>query len=160
MKNLIYLVLLSVTLISCSEEKQVKRIECPEPQLLRSAIVLFECVSFMKNSEESIDGILFERQELLMDSIIKLDPDFCNGIKHYDNFANRDSRRARDNLRLIAYVNRDEVKLILNLDLIAGDLRTEQSMVDLKLAEDHSHRLFIRRVSGLLSNYDYYLRRL
>ena len=48
MKNLIYLVLLSVTLISCSEEKNLKLI--PLTSSSESAIELMR--DFMKNSEE------------------------------------------------------------------------------------------------------------
>ena len=70
MKNLIYLVLLSVTLISCSEEKQVKRIEWTSTS--EDAKVLFEeFLSNMENYRWNPKG-----QELLMDSILKLDPNF------------------------------------------------------------------------------------
>ena len=85
MKNLIYLVLLSVTLISCSEEKNLKLI--PLTSSSESAIELMR--DFMKNSEERRNYL----NEKLMDSIIKLDPDFSMALA-LNNFGNRDSRRA------------------------------------------------------------------
>jgi len=89
MKNLIYLVLLSVTLISCSEEKNLKLI--PLTSSSESAIELMR--DFMKNSEERRNYL----NEKLMDSIIKLDPDFSMALA-LNNFGNRDSRRANEEL--------------------------------------------------------------
>ena len=75
MKNLIYLALLSVTLISCSEEKQVKRIEWTSTS--EDAKVLFEeFLSNMENYRWNPKG-----QELLMDLNFKIRSKFFNGKK-------------------------------------------------------------------------------
>ena len=70
MKNLIYLVLLCVTLISCSEEKVAKRINWTSES--QQAIQLFE--EFLKINEFEKD--MPEYQEKLMDSILSLDSNF------------------------------------------------------------------------------------
>jgi len=146
MKNLIYLVLLSVTLISCSEEKNLKLI--PLTSSSESAIELMR--DFMKNSEERRNYL----NEKLMDSIIKLDPDFSMALA-LNNFGNRDSRRANV---IKAYSLKDDLsyiesKLIEGIyeQTINGDLKKAEDIVSLLLEEyPDYYQLYI--ISGNLKN--------
>ena len=146
MKNLIYLVLLSVTLISCSEEKNLKLI--PLTSSSESAIELMR--DFMKNSEERRNYL----NEKLMDSIIKLDPDFSMALA-LNNFGNRDSRRANI---IKAYSLKDDLsfiesKLIEGIyeQTINGDLKKAEDIVSLLLEEyPDYYQLYI--ISGNLKN--------
>ena len=77
MKNLIYLLLVSITLISCSEEKVAKRINWTSES--QQAIQLFE--EFLKINELEKD--MPEYQEKLMDSILSLDSNFVMAKTFY-----------------------------------------------------------------------------
>jgi len=148
MKNLIYLALLSVTLISCSEEKQVKRIEWTSTS--EDAKVLFEeFLSNMENYRWNPKG-----QELLMDSILKLDPNFLMA-KRYDNF--KTSKETRENLTY-AYVNREKVSDIESRLIAAnyerrinGSLVREDQIID-SLIEDYKDYFQLRILSGDVKN--------
>ena len=92
MKKIIYLLLINISLISCSEVKQVKRIEWTSTS--EDAKVLFE--EFLSNYENRRWNP--KGQELLMDSILKLDPDFLMA-KRSNNF----KRRKRQGKKSLAH---------------------------------------------------------
>ena len=88
MKNLIYLLLLSVTLISCSEEKVAKRINWTSES--QQAIQLFE--EFLKINEFEKD--MPEYQEKLMDSILSLDSNFVMAKTFYSFGTDEENRQS------------------------------------------------------------------
>tara|TARA_B100000780_G_scaffold147316_2_gene102949 strand:- start:1227 stop:2798 length:1572 start_codon:yes stop_codon:yes gene_type:complete len=99
MKKLILLLITTLTIISCSETKEIKRIEWTSSS--EEAKVLFE--EFLTNLENR--NWEPEYQEALFDSIAKLDPDFYVP-KLFNNFKDSDERRS---LVRLAYNNRDKV---------------------------------------------------
>ena len=99
MKKLILLLITTLTIISCSETKEIRRIEWTSSS--EEAKVLFE--EFLTNLENR--NWEPEYQEALFDSIAKLDPDFYVP-KLFNNFKDSDERRS---LVRLAYNNRDKV---------------------------------------------------
>ena len=88
MKNLIYLLLVSITLISCSEEKVAKRINWTSES--QQAIQLFE--EFLKINELEKD--MPEYQEKLMDSILSLDSNFVMAKTFYSFGTDEENRQS------------------------------------------------------------------
>ena len=88
MKNLIYLLLICVTLISCSEEKVAKRINWTSES--QQAIQLFE--EFLKINEFEKD--MPEYQEKLMDSILSLDSNFVMAKTFYSFGTDEENRQS------------------------------------------------------------------
>ncbi len=85
MKKLIYLLLIPVLFIACSEQKAVKQI--PLTSDSPEAIALMR--EYIKNWEER--KWYFNRG--IKDSILNLDPNFAVALAWFDNFQDRDSRR-------------------------------------------------------------------
>ena len=99
MKKLILLLITTLTIISCSETKEIKRIEWTSSS--EEAKVLFE--EFLTNLENrNWDPKV---QEALFDSIVKLDPDFYVP-KLFNTFKDVDERRR---LVRVSYENRNKV---------------------------------------------------
>jgi len=144
MKKIIYLLLINISLISCSEVKQVKRIEWTSTS--EDAKVLFE--EFLSNYENRRWNP--KGQELLMDSILKLDPDFLMA-KRSNNFKTRNE--TRENL-IYAYENREKVSDIESRLIAAnyerrinGSLVREDQIID-SLIEDYEDYFQLRILSG------------
>ncbi len=100
MKKLIYLLLIPVLFIACSEQKAVKQI--PLTSDSPEAIALMR--EFMTNQEQRRRYL----NEDILDSILKLDPNF-NLALALNNFKGRDVRR-RDLIK--AYESKDKVSEI------------------------------------------------
>ncbi len=147
MKNLIYLLLLCVTLISCSEEKVAKRINWTSES--QQAIQLFE--EFLKINEFEKD--MPEYQEKLMDSILSLDSNFVMA-KTFDSFGTDEENRQSF---MSAYENRGSVSDIEKRLIEAnyqrffnGNRIVQDSLVD-ELIIDYPDYYQLRLISGDMS---------
>lgn len=148
MKKLVVIFSLFIGLVACEQEKEALRIqwtsESPE------AISLFE--EFIMNQEKRTWDP--ETQEKLIDSILKLDPNFVIA-KAYNNFGTNEEQRSNF---LSAYKNRDKVSK-LESDLleslfqqrIQGNRSNEDKVLD-KMIEDYPQYYQIRQWSGVVKN--------
>lgn len=103
MKKLIIIFSMFISFIACEQEKEeVKRIQWTSSS--SEAISLFN--EFIMNIEHRRWNP--EKQEALMDSILKIDPEF-HVAKTYDNFGTREERQTSF---LSAYENRDQLSEI------------------------------------------------
>ena len=96
MKKSILFILFAFTLISCSEEKEVKLM--PLTSKSDSAVKLMR--EYMENFEQR----KWYDNEGVMDSILKLDPEFSMALAWWDPFLEREVRRTNI---IKAYNNRE-----------------------------------------------------
>ena len=146
MKNLIYLLIISVILVSCEEKRELKLI--PLTTISDDAEQLMR--QFMNNYEERRVYL----NEKLMDSILRIDPDFGMALA-LNNFGDRDNRRAnlinaynsRENLSYI------EAKVIESMyeKAINGDLSRADNILSL-LIEKHPDYYQLYILSGTIKN--------
>ena len=109
MKKSFLLLIVSLVLFSCSEEKEIKLI----PLTSKSE----EAIALMRKYMDNLEQRKWYDNEGILDSILKLDPEFSMALAWWDNSLDRETRRA--NL-LKAYDNRKnltdfESKFILGM---------------------------------------------
>lgn len=148
MKKILLPVLVAIFLAACEEKIEVKRIQwtSSSPQ----AIELFE--EFLMNYEYERDNP--DTQEKLMDSILKLDPNFIMA-KAFDGFGTNEENRAQFKS---AFDSREEVSEIEKRLLEANNERyfngnqiKQDSLVDL-LVNDFPDYYQLRIISGDIKN--------
>ena len=126
MKKSFLLLIVSLVLFSCSEEKEIKLI----PLTSKSE----EAIALMRKYMDNLEQRKWYDNEGILDSILKLDPEFSMALAWWDNSLDRETRRA--NL-LKAYDNRKnltdfESKFILGMyeRRVNGNLKKMDSIIN------------------------------
>ena len=148
MKNLIYLLLVNITLISCSEEKIAKRINWTSES--QQAIQLFE--EFLKINELEKD--MPEYQEKLMDSILSLDSNFVMA-KTFSSFGTDEENRqsfmsAYENIGSVSDIEKRLIEANYQR-FFNGNRIVQDSLVD-QLIIDYPDYYQLRLISGDIKN--------
>ena len=148
MKNLIYLLLICVTLISCSEEKVAKRINWTSES--QQAIQLFE--EFLKINEFEKD--MPEYQEKLMDSILSLDSNFVMAKTFYSFGTDEENRQsfmsAYENIGSVSDIEKRLIEANYQR-FFNGNRIVQDSLVD-ELIIDYPEYYQLRLISGDIKN--------
>mgnify|MGYP000247637757 FL=1 len=148
MKNLIYLLLVNITLISCSEEKIAKRINWTSES--QQAIQLFE--EFLKINELEKD--MPEYQEKLMDSILSLDSNFVMAKTFYSFGTDEENRQsfmsAYENIGSVSDIEKRLIEANYQR-FFNGNRIVQDSLVD-ELIIDYPDYYQLRLISGDIKN--------
>ena len=126
MKKSFLLLIVSLVLFSCSEEKEIKLI----PLTSKSE----DSIGLMRKYMDNMEQRKWYDNEGILDSILKLDPEFSMALAWWDNSLDRETRRT--NL-LKAYDNRKnltdfESKFILGMyeRRVNGNLKKMDSLIN------------------------------